>query len=219
MSGVKKLNSGTCWLEELSEGAVKVADFNKTSAIEYSGDFIKQKIETIQTEMVRYGEGRDSIEQSNSYFYCSEGGNAFVFNISYEDVSICSWVFLGGREKESRSIEYFSQQNGEKGPCWGYRPGILFIRLADESYLNEFNKELNSVHWGDIVEEVEYFSKLTLKIKLYEKLYFREGQVKKKLEKNRKFQKKIKEVFFNHIMRIGGEFHSLKNWSFQGIKK
>ena len=103
MSGVKKLNSGTCWLEELSEGAVKVADFNKTLAIEYSGDFIKQKIETIQTEMVRYGEGRDSIEQSNSYFYCSEGGNAFVFNISYEDVSICSWVFLGGREKESRS--------------------------------------------------------------------------------------------------------------------
>ena len=219
ISTVKKLNSGTCWLEELPEGAVKVADFNKTSAIEYSADFIKRKIETIQTEMARYGEYPDGIERRNIYFYCSEGGNALVFNFNYENVGICSWAFLGRREKDSRGIEYFSNKSGEEGPCWGYEPGVIFVRLSEESFLNEFYKELNSVRWGDIVEEVEYFSKVTLKIKIYEKLHFREGQIRKKLEKNEKFQKKIKEVFFNHIMRIGGEFHSLKNWSFQGIKK
>lgn len=210
---VHKLNSGTCWLEELPKGEVKVADFNKLSAVKFSPYFLKQKMDLIQTEMERFGEGRAQIEGQKTYFYCSEGGNAFVFNINYDEVSVCSWVFLGGKEKGHTDIEYFSHNRGEKGPCWGYEAGILFIRLTEESFLNGFYKELNSVRWGDIVEEVEYFSRFTLKVKLYEKFYFREHEVQKKLEISDRKTSRIKEIFFNHIMRIGGEFQLLKNWS------
>jgi hypothetical protein len=210
---VHKLNSGTCWLEELPKGAVKVADFNKASAVEFSPDFLKQKMDLIQTEMERFGEERVQIKGQKTYFYCSEGGNSFVFNINYDEVSVCSWFFLGGKEKGNSNIEYFSHNGGDKGPCWGHEPGVLFVRLTEESFLNGLYKELNSVHWGDIIENVEYFSRLTLKVKLYEKFYFREHEVKKKLEVRDRKTSKIKEIFFNHIMRIGGEFRLLKNWS------
>jgi len=210
-ASITKLNDGACWVEEDKYEGLKVADFNKKKTHSYSYSYIKQKLEEVMSDIEGFGEDRDDIKKTDIYFYCSEGGNALVFNIDYKDIGVCSWNFLGSKEKNSQSLEHFSQSKGQgDGPCWGFEAGTLFVSLKDRSFLEEAYQELRSVHWGDRIDSVEQFSNLTLKVRLYEKYYFRELELKKELESHKLINNQIREVFFNHMMRIGGEFYQLK---------
>ena len=54
---------------------------------------------------------------------------------------------------------------------------------------------------------------------LFEKYFFREGELKKDLESYKIINDQIREVFFNHMMRIGGEFYKIKSASDLSNKK
>ena len=219
-ASIIKLNDGACWVEETKSDGLKVADFNKKRTRHYSYSYIKQKLEEVMSDIEGFGEDRDDMKKVNVYFYCSEGGNAFVFKMDYKEIGVCSWNFLGNREKNLQKLEHFSQTRGEiDGPCWGFEPGTLFVSLKENSFLKEVYQELKSVRWGDRVDSIEQFSSQTLKVRLYEKYFFREGELKKDLESTKIINDQIREVFFNHMMRLGGEFYKVKSASTDPNKK
>tara|TARA_Y100001970_G_C14183437_1_gene831139 strand:+ start:341 stop:1117 length:777 start_codon:yes stop_codon:yes gene_type:complete len=219
-ASIIKINDGACWVEETKSDGFKVADFNKKRTRYYSSPYIKQKLEEVMSEIEGFGEDREDVKKVDVYFYCSEGGNAFVFKLDYKEIGVCSWNFLGDKEKNLQKLEHFSQTRGQaEGPCWGFEPGTLFVSLKDKSFLEEAYEELKSVHWGDRIDSVEQFSGLTLKVRLFEKYYFRESELKKDLESHKIMNDQIREVFFNHMMRIGGEFYKIKSASANATKK
>ena len=219
-ASIVRLNDGSCWVEETKSGGFKVADFNRKRTNFYPYPYIKQKLEEVMSDIEDYGEDRDDVKKIDVYFYCSEGGNAFVFKMDYKNIGVCSWNFLGGKEKNLQRLEHFSQTRDKvEGPCWGFEPGTIFVSLKEKSFLEDVYQELKSVRWGDRIDSIEQFSSLTLKVRLFEKYFFREGELKKDLESNKMINNQIREVFFNHIMRIGGEFYKIKSASTQPNKK
>ena len=117
-------------------------------------------------------------------------------------------------------MEHFSEsQDKAEGPCWGFEAGTLFVSVKERDYLEKVYQELMSVRWGDRIDSVEQFSSKTLKVRLYEKYYFREEELKKELESLKIINEQIKEVFFNHMMRVGGEFYQLKSTNSSFNKK
>tara|TARA_Y100001958_G_C21231237_1_gene556989 strand:+ start:319 stop:1050 length:732 start_codon:yes stop_codon:yes gene_type:complete len=219
-ASILKLNDGSCWVEETKSDGLKVADFNKKRTRYYSYPYIKQKLEEVMSDIEGFGEDRDDMKKVDVYFYCSEGGNAFVFKVDYKEIGVCSWNFLANSEKGLQKLEHFSQTRGyTEGPCWGFEPGTLFVSLKDKNFLEEVYQELKSVRWGDRIDSIEQFSSLTLKIRLFEKYFFREGELKKDLESYKIINDQIREVFFNHMMRIGGEFYKIKSVSNLSNKK
>ena len=126
-ASIVRLNDGSCWVEETKSGGFKVADFNRKRTNFYPYPYIKQKLEEVMSDIEDYGEDRDDVKKIDVYFYCSEGGNAFVFKMDYKNIGVCSWNFLGGKEKNLQRLEHFSQTRDKvEGPCWGFEPGTIF---------------------------------------------------------------------------------------------
>ena len=138
-ASILKLNDGSCWVEETKSDGLKVADFNKKRTQYFSYTYIKQKLEEVMSDIEGFGEDRDDMKKADVYFYCSEGGNAFVFKVDYKEIGVCSWNFLGDREKSLQKLEHFSQTMGHsEGPCWGFEPGTLFVGLKESAFWKKF---------------------------------------------------------------------------------
>lgn len=174
---IRSLSQGACWVKGRGE-VTQVASFNEGKSYQVT----KYHLDDLVKFYAKNGIKFQNVESVETYLHCSGVGAQFVFKVSTDVESYCTWSRFDGEKFQFSSLDLADDFNGV---CDGVVKQKLLVAPSGKETAIELEEEISLMGF-----EVKAFEKLTRDIYSVT-LNVNEGEIfkaKKEIEASKSFR-------------------------------